>query len=101
MKTVSWTDNAGPSEAAMRLTVLLVWGLRIARGLALLLLNSRYAACVLAQSAHASLIGETGDLASCCAVLTNRRSKRLSDRLTPSSSSLTQFTSCVPASMTA
>ena len=64
----------------------------MACGLALGLSNSRYAACVLAQSPHASLIGEDGDLASCSAVLIKRRSRRLSDRSAPANSWVTHST---------
>src|ERR1035441_7321615 len=53
----------------MRWTVSFVCGLRIPCGVALALSNRRYAACVLAQSPHASLIGEPGDFARCPAVL--------------------------------
>ena len=85
----------------MRWTVSFVCGLRIACGVALALLNRRYAACVLAQSPHASLIGEPGDFASCPAVLIKRRLRRLSDRSTLASSCCTHSTECVPASIMA
>src|ERR1700732_3386362 len=73
-------------------------GSRIAAGLALLLLNKRYAACVLAQSPQASLIGEPGDFASCSAVLIKRRSRRWADRAKLPHSCCTQPPPCAPAS---
>src|ERR1039458_170818 len=85
----------------MRWTVSFVCGLRIPCGVALALSNRRYAACVLAQSPHASLIGEPGDFARCPAVLIKRRFRRLSDRSTLPSSCCTHSTECVPASIMA
>src|ERR1700688_30886 len=76
-------------------------GSRIAAGRAFGLSNNRYAACVLAQSPHASLIGEAGDLANCSAVLRKRRSRRLSHRSAPANSLATHSTDSVPASMIA
>src|ERR1022692_4056607 len=76
-------------------------GARMACGLALPLSNRRYAACVLAQSPQASLIGETGELARCSAVLIKRRSRRLSDKSAPANSAHTHSTDAVLASMIA
>ena len=98
---MSWMANTGPPAAAMRLTVALICGSSMASQLALPLSNSRYAACVLAQSPQASLIGEAGEFASCSEVLIKRRSRRLSDRSTPANSSHTHSTDAVPASMIA
>jgi len=47
----------------MRSAVACECGCKIPAVLTFGLLNSRYAACVLAQLPHASLIGEAGDLA--------------------------------------
>src|SRR5450755_429417 len=93
--------NTGPLTPAMRLSVAWICGARMTSGVALPLSNRRYAACVLAQSPQASLIGEAGELASCSAVLIKRRSRRLSDRSTPENSSHTHSTDAVPASMIA
>jgi hypothetical protein len=46
---------------------------------------------VLAQSPQASLIGEAGDCASCSAVFIKRRSRRLSERSTPSADHLVVY----------
>src|SRR5271170_2487620 len=99
--TVSCITSTGPPQPAMRKTVASECGLRIPAVLAFGLLNSRYAACVLAQLPHASLIGEAGDLANCSAVLSKRRSRRLSHKSAPTNSLATHSTDSVPASMIA
>ena len=91
----------GPPQATIRLTVAATCGSRIASGLALPLLKRRYAACVLAQSPHSSLIGERGDFPSSSAVFIKRRSRRLSPRSTPVNSSRSHSTDPVPASIIA
>jgi len=98
---VSCITSTGPLWAAMRLTVSSICGVRMAWGLAFGLSNNRYAACVLAQSPHASLIGAVGEVADCCAVLIKRRFKRLSCRSARANSCCTHSTDCVPASMIA
>src|SRR5271170_295669 len=90
-----------PPHPAMRDAVASQCGFKIPAGLAFGLLNSRYAACVLAQLPHASLIGDAGDLANCSAVLTKRRSRRLSRRSARANSCVTHSTDSVPASMIA
>src|SRR3990172_8154812 len=85
----------------MRAAVASQCGLRIPDVLALGLLNSRYAACVLAQLPHASLIGEAGDFASCSAVFTKRRFRRLSHRSARANSCVTHSTDSVPTSIIA
>src|ERR1017187_7415360 len=99
--TVSCITSTGPPQPAMRDAVASQCGLSIPAVLAFGLLNSRYAACVLAQLPHASLIGEDGDFASCSAVVSKRRSRRLSHRSAPANSCLTHSTDSVPASIIA
>lgn len=99
--TVSCMTSTAPPQPAMRCAVASRCGLRILDVLAFELLNSRYAACVLAQLPHASLIGEAGDLAKCSAVLSKRRSRRLSHRSARANSCLTHSTDSVPVAMIA
>ena len=61
--TVSCMTSTTPPQPAMRAAVAFLCGFKILAGLALGLLNSRYAACVPAHVPHASLIGELGDWA--------------------------------------
>ncbi len=94
------TSTASP-QPAIRAAVASQCGCKIPAGLAFGLLKSRYAACVLAHVPHASLIGEDGDLANCCAVLSKRRSRRLSRRSARANSCVTHSTDSVPAAMIA
>ena len=55
---MSCITKIGPPCAAMRLTVAAICGSKMAAGVAFELSNKRYAACVLDQSPHASLIGD-------------------------------------------
>src|SRR5208337_4137683 len=99
--TVSWIASTGPPQPDMRVAVASQCALRIPSALAFGLLNSRYAACVLAHVPQASLIGDEGDLASCSAVFTKRRSRRLSRRSARANSCVTHSTDSVPASIIA
>ena len=89
--------SIGPPQPAMRAAVASLCGFKILAGLALGLLNSRYAACVPAHVPHASLIGELGDWARYSAVFIKRRSRRLSERSAQANSCLTHATDSVPA----
>src|SRR5216684_617069 len=99
--TVSCITNTASPQPAIRAAVASQCGCNIPAGPALGLLNSRYAACVLAHVPHASLMGEDGDLASCCAVFSKRRSRRLSRRSARANSWVTHSTDSVPAAMIA
>ena len=92
-------DRHRPPHPAMRVAVASQYGFKILAGLALGLLNSRQAACVLAHAPHASLIGELGDWARYSAVFIKRRSRRLSERSAQASSCLAHATDPVPASI--
>lgn len=98
---VSCATDTGPPYATIRLAVAAICGSRIASGLALSLPKRRYAACVLAQSQHASLNGEAGDFPSDSAVLIKRRTRRLSPRSTTEIASHSHSAEPVPASMMA
>src|SRR5271154_351704 len=73
-------------------------GFKIPAAVIFVLLKNRYAACVLAQSPQASLIGEAGEFASCDAVLIKRRLSRLSARSALANSCCTQSVALVPGS---
>src|SRR5580692_4053640 len=73
-------------------------GLKIAAALTFVLLKNRYAACVLAQSPQASLMGEAGEFASCEAVLIKRRLSRLSAKSALANSCRTQSVASAPGS---